>query len=219
SVLSIALLGIPLLGVSLVATAYDTMMLSDVEAAEQRIGDADAFIQFDYEGVPVVQHTWHDEWSWTEPVDPAGAWQEEEVPESDVLAALPPGSAIAPYGVDGIGTAIRIETPDGIGDVQAAGYDLSDPMYESAGLEYLEGEAPRGDQVVISKAAADHLGLGVGDHLVTVDDSAEHEISGVVELPWALNEQYAIGTVFEPGAAGWLVDTPETFTYDDALAL
>lgn len=219
SALSIALLGIPLLGVSLAATAYDTMVLSDVETTEQRIGEADAFVRFDNEGVPIVQHTWHDRWPWTEPAGPGGEWQGEEVPESEVLAALPSGSTIAPYSVDGVGSGIRVETPDGIGGIQAAGYDLSDPMYESAGLEYLEGEAPRGEQIVISKAAADHLDVGVGDTITTVDDPAEYEVSGIVELPWALNERYAVGAVFEQGAGGWLVDTPETFTYEDALAL
>ncbi|WP_035699541.1 FtsX-like permease family protein, partial [Glycomyces tenuis] len=220
SALSIALLGIPLLGVSLGASAWDTMNLSPVETAEQKLGENDAHIRFDWEGVPVVQHIWDEEWGWTEPVEETGDMpQEATVSEAQILAALPEGSTIAPYDTMGFQGSISVETPDGVGSVQTAGYELSNPMYEAAGLEYLEGEAPGSGQIVLSQAAADYTGAGVGDAVTLADGTAEYTVSGIVELPWELNTPFAIGDAFEPSSTGWLVDTPEEFTYDDALAL
>ncbi|WP_026924609.1 ABC transporter permease [Glycomyces arizonensis] len=220
SALSIALLGIPLLGVSLGASAWDTMELSPVEATEQKLGETDAYLRFDWEGIPVVQHTWDTEWGWTEvPGEPETMPETVPVSEDQILAALPEGSTIAPYTATGFDGSLRVETPDGVGGIQTAGYDLSDPMYEAAGLEYLEGGAPESGQIVLSQAAADYTGAGVGDAVTLADGTAEYTVSGIVELPWDLKTPFAIGDFFEVAAAGWLVDTPEEFTYDDALAL
>ncbi|GAB3222828.1 hypothetical protein GCM10027447_09970 [Glycomyces halotolerans] len=219
SALSIALLGIPLLGVSIAATGYDTIRLSDVENAEQRLGETDAYITFDWEGVPLVQQNWTEQWPWTRPAESGAHHEGREVTEDEVLAALPDGSSIAPFNHNGFDGGIQVETPDGIGGIATAGYDLSDPIYEAANLRYLEGAPPRGDQIVLSETAAEYLEKGVGDTVALADGSDEYTVSGLVELPWNLDDAYAIGTVFEPGAAGWLVDAPGTLAHEDALAL
>src|SRR5690606_16027506 len=138
SALSIVLLGLPLLGTSLAATAYDTVALSDTEKAEQTLGEADAFVRLDWEGVPVVQRTWTDKWPWIEPAEQEAESAGREVSEAEVLAALPEGTSMAPYSVTGFAGSLQVETPDGVGSIETMGYDLSDPMYEAAGLEYLE---------------------------------------------------------------------------------
>ncbi|HEU5129856.1 MAG TPA: ABC transporter permease [Glycomyces sp.] len=219
SALSIALLGIPLLGASLAATAYDTVTLSDVEEVEQTLADADAFARFDWEGVPIVQRTWTDDWPWTEAADPDTDFTEgREVPRSEILAALPEGTSMAPYALSGFSSSLRVETPDGVGGIETMGYDLSDPLYETAGLEYLEGGPPEEGEIVLSGAAADYLRLGVGD-AVTSAEGREYPVSGIVELPWDLNTRYAMGADFPAPDYSWLIDTPEAFTYEDALAL
>jgi putative ABC transport system permease protein len=210
SALSIVLLGLPLLGASLAATAYDTVALSDTEKAEQTLGETDAFVRLDWEGVPVVQRTWTDKWPWIEPAEQEAESAGREVSEAEVLAALPEGTSMAPYSVSGFTDSLRVETPDGVGDIETMGYDLSDPMYEAAG--------PAPGRIVISEAAADHLRLGVGDSVVSAEGE-EYPISGIVELPWNLNARYAIGADFSTVEKSWLVDTPEAFTYEDALAL
>ncbi len=219
SALSIALLGIPLLGASLAATAYDTVTLSDVEEVEQTLADADAFARFDWEGVPILQRTWTDEWPWTEAADPDTDFAEgREVPTAEILAALPEGTSMAPYALSGFSSSLRVETPDGVGGIETMGYDLSDPLYEAAGLEYLEGGPPEAGEIVLSGAAADYLRLGVGD-TVTSPEGQEYRVGGIVELPWNLNAKYAIGADFPVPEYSWLIDTPEAFTYEDALAL
>lgn len=220
SALSIALLGIPLLGVSLGAAAWDTVDLSAVETAEQKLGENDAHISFSREGVPSVQHTWEDEWGWIEPVEQSETAPEPDtVPESDIMAALPEGSTIAPYSTTGFTATISVETAAGVGGLETAGYDLSNPLYEAAGLEYLAGEAPEDGQIVLSQEASDYTGAGVGDTVALADGTAEYTVSGIVEIPWDLQSKFAVGDPFEAPDGEWLVDTPEEFTYEDALAL
>jgi putative ABC transport system permease protein len=220
SALSITLLGLPLLAVAIGASVYDTSMLSDEETAQQVLGENDAYIEFGVPGAPLVQHSWNDRWTMYDMEDyedPGRA-----VTDTEILSNLPVGSWIAPYTPDsGSGESAQVETPDGLGQVFTFGYSLADDLYEAAGLEYLEGSAPGRGEVVVSGAAADYLQLGVGDDLVVESGpgKGEHEIAGIVELPWDLNGRYAIGGVFPPQAGGWLVDTPEPLTKDQALAL
>ncbi|RRS02064.1 ABC transporter permease [Glycomyces terrestris] len=220
SALSITLLGLPLLAVAVGASAYDTAQLSEEETAAQVLGENEAYVEFGVPGAPLVQHSWHDRWilyDQEDYEDPGRA-----VTDTEILSLLPIGSWIAPYSPDsGSGDTVQVETPDGLGQLFTHGYDLADDLYEAAGLEYLEGSAPGRGEVVVSAAAADYLELGVGDDLVVESGagSGEHEISGIVEMPWDLNGRYAIGDAFPNQASGWLVDTPEPVTKDQALAL
>ncbi|WP_335985774.1 FtsX-like permease family protein [Glycomyces sp. MUSA5-2] len=219
SALSIALLGLPLLGAALAASAYDTADLDDAETAAQVLGENEAYIEFATPGVPLEQQSWNNTWpafemDWE---DPGRA-----VTDQEILASLPVGSWIAPYSVSaGSGESATVATPDGFGQIYTFGYNLGDGTYEDAGLVYREGSAPGRGEVVLSTAAAEYLGLGVGDDL-TVEEGAgtgDHEVSGIVEFPSDLNGRFAIGGMFAPQASGWLVDTPEPLTMDDALAL
>ncbi|GAA2284262.1 hypothetical protein GCM10009853_043650 [Glycomyces scopariae] len=220
SVLSITLLGLPLLAVAIGASAYDTAMLSDEEEAAQVLGENEAYVEFAVPGAPLVQHSWNDRWSMYDMDDyddPGRA-----VTDTEILNALPVGSWIAPYTPDaGSGDAAQVETPDGLGQIATFGYSLGDGLYEAAGLEYIEGSAPGRGEVVISSAAADYLELGVGDDIDVESGpgSGEHEVSGIVEFPWDINGRFAIGGVFPAQASGWLVDTPEPLTKDQATAL
>jgi len=220
SVLSITLLGLPLLGAAIGITAYDTMMLSDEETARQYLGENDAFIQDTGAGIPIEQMSWNEQWA------SYGTESDEEgsgpVTESEILAALPVGSRIAPYSTSTGGwQEIQVETPDGLGKITTYGYDLTDGHYANAGIEFLDGSAPGRGEVVLSGAAAEHLGLGVGDTLVASQRVGEQEaeVSGIIEIPWNLNEQFVIGAMFQAPPGGWLLDTPEELTYEDALAL
>ncbi|MEU6249865.1 FtsX-like permease family protein [Glycomyces sp. NPDC047010] len=220
SALSIVLLGLPLLAVAIAASAYDTVSLSDEETAEQVLGSNEAYIEFSTPGAPLTQHSWNELWPYYDMEDyedPGRA-----VTDQEILATLPVGSWIAPYTpYSGSGETSQVETPDGLGNIFTFGYNLGDAAYEDAGLVYREGSAPGRGEVVLSTAAAEYLGLGVGDDL-SVDGgrgSGEHEVSGIVEMPWDLNGRFAIGGMFPAQASGWLVDTDEPLTMDQALAL
>ncbi|MEU5870041.1 FtsX-like permease family protein [Glycomyces sp. NPDC047369] len=220
SALSIALLGLPLLGAALAASAYDTAQLDDAETAAQVLGENEAYVEFAAAGVPLVQHSWNELWPYYDMEDyedPGRA-----VSEQEILATLPVGSWIAPYTpYSGSGDTATVETPDGLGQVFSFGYNLGDGAYEDAGMVYREGSAPGRGEVVVSTAAAEYLDLEVGDELTVAEGtgSGDHEVSGIVELPWDLNGRFVIGGMFAPQATGWLVDTPEPLTMDEAVAL
>ncbi|WP_030158240.1 FtsX-like permease family protein [Glycomyces sp. NRRL B-16210] len=227
SALSIALLGLPLLGVSIGATAYDTIDLSDEEEAVLYLGDNDAFVESAVPGIALTQYDWNSKW--------VGYSTEKEVDEetlneayssvhteADLLAELPAGTQIAPYSFyNDSGVTVTVETPDGIGELGTLGYDLANGVYEAAGWAFLEGAAPGGGEVAVTEAAADYLDLGVGDDLVIEENGASERlaISGIVEIPWNLRGQFAIAPGFDGGANGWLVDLPGEFTYEQSLAL
>jgi putative ABC transport system permease protein len=221
SALSITLLGLPLLGVAIGASAFDTARLSEEETAEQYLGSNDAYIEIALPGVPIEQQNWNSQWIIYDV--PAGTDGDAERPvaDSEILAALPEGSSIAPYSLMKEGTALQAETPDGLGQLQGYGYDLSDERYPATGLEYLEGSAPGSGEAVINEAAADLLGIGVGDDLVIEDEALPDslKVTGIVEVPWNLNTPFVIADSIPSTATGWLLDTPETLTKDQALAL
>ena len=222
SALSITLLGLPLLGVAIGATAYDTTQLSPEENAEMYLGDNEAYVEIASAGVAIQQMSWDSQYfSWG--TESSSEDAELTVAESEILAGLPLGTWMVPYTpyADWGADEIDVETPDGVGNIQTHGYDLSDDVYEAAGIEFLEGSAPIRDQVALSEAAADYLELGVGDDLV-VDRSVgteEYEVSAIIEVPWDLNGRLAIGTVFPTEATGWLLDAPRDLTDDEVLAL
>ncbi|MEU6859425.1 FtsX-like permease family protein [Glycomyces sp. NPDC046736] len=221
SVLSIVLLGLPLLGVAIGASAYDTAVLSPEQDAELYLGETDAYIEPAYMGGAIVQHSWDERNPWAEPVNSGGYEDMSDIVPSktQILAALPLGSWIAPYDAMGWSTEeIGVQTPNGIGTIEGYGYDLSDPIYEDSGLEYLEGGAPGRGEVVLSEDAASYLEVGVGDSLETTGNQ-DFEVTGIVEIPWNINGHFAIGPMFPDNANGWLVDTPEELTHEDALKL
>jgi putative ABC transport system permease protein len=223
SILSITLLGLPLLGVAIGASAFDTTSLSVEEHTAQYLGENDAFIDAAYPGQPITQYTWDSEYPWWEP---EGGYDEDQEPrlltEAEILNALPVGSWVAPFNTYNANEeAVQVETPDGLGEINTIGYDLSDPTYEAAGFEYLDGSKPIRDEVVLSEEAAQYLELGVGDTITFVNGSRteEHEVSGIIEIPWEINGVYVIASFFPDDTNGWLVDTPEEITHEDALKL
>jgi putative ABC transport system permease protein len=224
SVLSITLLGLPLLGVAIGASAYDTTTLSPEEQAEQYLGENDGYIEKGYPGSPIVQYTWEDQMPWyeLENYEDADGQEPADVAETDVLAELPVGSRLTPYSFwNGGEEQAEVETPDGVGEIEVLGYDLTDPNYEAAGFTYLDGSAPVRDEVALSEDAASYLGVGVGDTVtfVTGPTTEEHEVSGILEIPWDINGRFAVAEFFPDSTNGWLVDTPEEITHDDALKL
>jgi putative ABC transport system permease protein len=224
SVLSITLLGLPLLAVAIGATAYDTAQLSKEESAEQYLGANDAYIEFAIPGVAIEQLNWDDRWISYEVPGDTGTEEppERDVPETEILAALPAGTRLAPYSPqNGTGTALQVRTDDGLAPVQGYGYDLSDDLYSNAGIAFLDGAAPEDGEAVLNEAAAERLGMSVGDDLVVEgeDGPTEMPVSGIVEVPWNLNEPMAFAGSFASEPLGWLVHTPETLTKEQALGL
>ena len=222
SILSITLLGLPLLGAAAAVAAVDTSNLSPDQQLEQMTGEADAYIE-SYDGVPVVQTSWtgkypHVEWNGDSEDD-----QERSLPEADdVLAALPDGSRLVPFSEYMDGVTNQIRTPDGVAGAGFMDLDLTDPLYETGNLLTVEGGAPEGGQVAVSTEIARQLGVGVGDDLEVVEDTEDvaYEITAVVERPSQLRSWFVIGPDFEaPEPRSWLVEVPGGLTGEQALAL
>ncbi|MDA1362042.1 hypothetical protein O1R50_20620 [Glycomyces luteolus] len=222
SALSITLLGLPLLGVAIGASAYDTTTLSPEETAVQYLGENDAYISAEYPGEPLDQFTWNEQYPWWELRENDDGHEPGTITEQGVLAELPLGSRITPYGFSTASEEqAQVETPDGIGELDVLGYDLTDPNYEAAGFTYLDGSAPIRDEVVLSEDAASYLEVGVGDSITLFNGGSDEqfEVSGIIEIPWDINGRYAIAPFFPSATTGWLVDTPDELTYEDALKL
>jgi putative ABC transport system permease protein len=222
SALSITLLGLPLLGVAIGASAFDTVTLDAEQEVEQYVGTNDAYIEEAYPGLPISQHTWDESYPWWDWEDADTDEEPPGITEGGILNQLPIGTRITPYSTwPGSAEQAEVETPSGIGEIGVIGYDLSHPNYEAAGFTYLEGSTPIRDQIVLTEDAAAHLEVGVGDTVTFLAglSGEEHEVSGIVEIPWDINGEYAIASFFPNDTTGWLVDTPEAFTPEDASAL
>ncbi|THV43249.1 ABC transporter permease [Glycomyces buryatensis] len=219
SILSITLLGLPLLGAAAAVTAIDTISLSPDQQLEQLTGDADAYIE-SYGNGPVTQTSWtglYPEFDWE-------ADEEAPTPEADdILAALPEGSRVVPFSEYMTGMSYQVRTPDGIAGANFMDHDLTDPLYETGNLLTVEGEVPGRGEVAISVEMARYLNAEIGDDLQVVEgeDDVAYEITAIVERPSQLRSWFAIGPDFtdEYPAAGWLVDVPDELTGEQALAL
>ncbi|GAB4007250.1 hypothetical protein GCM10029992_60460 [Glycomyces albus] len=223
SILSITLLGLPLLAAAAAVTAIDTTSLSPDQQLEQITGDADAYIEY-YDIGPVTQVSWTGtqlDFDWE-----ADGENTEQVPTpeaDDVLAVLPEGSRLVPFSEYLFGTSRQIRTPDGITGAEFVDHDLTDPLYETGNLLTVDGSAPGRGEVAVSVEVARYLGVGVGDDLQVVEDEGDvaYEIAAIVERPSQLTSWFVIGPDFadEAPAASWLVEVPGELTGEQALAL
>ncbi|MGH8793638.1 MAG: ABC transporter permease, partial [Stackebrandtia sp.] len=213
SVLVVILLGLPVMAVAGAASLMDSFELSEAERVERQLGGADALMSWDYD-VPVEQWPF-DQYAY--PVDYDAEVEEVEHTREDLEAVLPEGSRAIDV------TLSQTQTPTEYGGqaLDVWGLDLSDPIAEGV-YPVLEGEAPGDGETALSQAAADKLGLGVGDEVELSDlDGGKFEISAIVEDPASLKGQFA---VVPPEVAGgeldhWLVDTPEPLLWEDVREL
>lgn len=225
SILSITLLGLPLLGAAAAVTAIDTSTLSPDQQLEQIAGDADAYVE-SYDAGPVTQTSWTGEYpdfEWNPDEEDDEEYEERPAPEADdVLAVLPEGSRVVPFSSYMDGPSRQVRTPDGVAGSSFLDLDLSDPLYETGNLVTIEGEAPGSGQVAVSTEVARYLGVEVGDDLEVVEDEEDvgYEITAIVERPSQLRAWFVIGPDFdEPGPGSWLVEVPGELTGEQALAL
>ncbi|SBT53331.1 FtsX-like permease family protein [Micromonospora auratinigra] len=213
TVLVLAMIALPVLGLSFVAASYDMSELTRAEQQERRLGAADVELRWVAEG-PQVQDAWGSSY-W--PV------REEEPPRTrpvraeELGALLPAGSRL---------TRVRWWTPFSIrvGDrsepIDARAVDLTDPIARPAAT-LLAGRRPSApDEVALSPQLHRRLGVPLGGALRT-PEGATYRVVGVVEFPDALRELVALrpeaarDTVDVPDES-WLVDLPGPV--DEALA-
>ncbi|GIJ45863.1 hypothetical protein Val02_27490 [Virgisporangium aliadipatigenens] len=219
SALVVALIGLPVLGLSFAAVAYDTFKLRPAEIAERRLGAADALVHWEWEG-PVRQA----------PTEFAGGPVGEALPfaptAEQLVAALPPGSRVL---LDRRGEQ-TFRTAHGRGTLHARELAYADPMARGI-LRPLSGRAPAStDEVALTPVARERLGVGLGGTVTLADGSRTWRVVGLVEDPSQLKIAQVImapGTYPPPTVKDrsamyqlhWLVDTPTPLTWSAVRAL
>lgn len=219
SALAIALIALPVTGLTFAAVTYDMFRLTPAERVEREIGSADAQLWWQHDG-PIRQT---DAFGFQ---IPSGGRVSDRTPGSaDVAALLPPGSRVTAWR-DG---QAWVETVGGVGQLRWHAVDLTDPI--TAGLaRIVAGQPPAPGEVALTAAATGRLGLAVGDALEL--DGRSYPVVGKVEfpgIPGPSNEQVPGMTdqvlLFHPdhhpgaGSLRWLVATPQPVTWGDVWEL
>ncbi|MFC9590647.1 FtsX-like permease family protein [Streptomyces sp. NPDC056944] len=180
SALVLAMIALPILGVSALDLTYRSSELSPAERVERGIGAADArFRDADVSGVPIYQ-------------DPAGEthtpvkdYDDEPWPSgpTDVTKAIPAGSTVLK---DTIGSA-KLTTAHGLLMTEVRELKASDPVARGI-MTLLEGRFPeKTDEVMATSHFLEASGLSVGSTLSARNFDRPYRIVGSYELPDALN--------------------------------
>ena len=235
SVLVAVMLAVPVLALSAAAVTTDMMTLTGAEKATQRMGAADARIEWPLHR-PVMQLP-----------DPAESyvvifpepgpdreidvnapeWTAADQPgtQEELLEALP-GSTVVPIRR---GTTV-VRTPDGLGRPDAVMVDATSPLTRGY-VEILAGRAPATPtEVALTKQAMAWLQAGIGDEVTVVagETTRPYTVVGQVEFPSLLDsvllfaydaDDTAVSEWFMLRENSWLVDTPEPIGWDRVLEL
>ncbi|MEV4532252.1 FtsX-like permease family protein [Asanoa sp. NPDC049518] len=207
----LVLITLPVLGLAFAAVTWDMFDLRPAEKIDRQIGAADARIQW-YDRTAIRQNLSGD--SWTSEQENAGPGKPFQPTERDVLAQLPPGSAVAPMS----SAWLEMRTASGIGSVEVIGVDAASPLAKGI-VTVLEGKAPQtGNEVALSRKAMDRLGAHIGG---TVQDAARtktYSVVGVIESPANLGE-LMVTPPHLTQVGGWLLDTPGPVLWSDVRQL
>ncbi|MCX4746877.1 FtsX-like permease family protein [Kitasatospora sp. NBC_01287] len=225
SLLVLAMIALPILGVTGVDVTYRSSNLTAAEQADRQLGRADLLLESHMRGGTVSQAPFAGD---GENDSPAGRQPTEQQRRSlgtdpAQLAAqlLPPGSVLTPVAGD---QRIWATSVPGRLQVTATEADLTDQVWRGK-LNLIRGKAPVDDQqIAVTQRFLDGSGLKVGGttKLAGVGD-APFTITGVVEYP---DELGLTAVVTRPGvlsqgqpqaaqaADGWLVRLPAGTTVD-----
>lgn len=166
SALVIAMIALPVLGVTAVDVVARTFELSPEQYAERRLGQADA--AFHDSGHTTVEQQGGG-YGFEGPARPEGE-------PFDITSVLPPGSrSVSDTAREGVVSAAGGSTR---AQLRALAYD--DPVV--AGLyEQVEGRAPQhAEEVALTTALAARLGIGVGDEVTLERGDRTHRLVGLV---------------------------------------
>lgn len=211
SALVIAMIGLPVLGVSLVSVLVSTYELTPEQRATRSLGQADA----SYADVGETR------------IDQSGAgggWSGDSAPrppltDGELQAVLPPGSrSVTDVARDGL-VAAGGDAPTQA-SLRALAYD--DPVAQGI-YRQVEGRAPEGPaEVVLTEGLAERLEVGLGD-VVVLERTDERTVVGLVADADRRDARVVLlepGTLLGDDAAGGrfgtgrlLVDVPGELTW------
>ncbi|MFE5829904.1 FtsX-like permease family protein [Streptomyces sp. NPDC056488] len=179
SALVLAMIALPILGVSAFDLTFRSSELSPAEKADRTIGAADArFRDADMAGVPILQ-------------DPAGEMSaparkedDERWPSgsTDVSKTFPAGATVL---TDRVGSA-KLTTSHGLLMTEVRELKASDPVARGI-MPLLEGRYPeKSDEVMATSHFLETSGLSIGSTLSARNFERPYRIVGSYELPDSL---------------------------------
>ncbi|MFJ8661349.1 FtsX-like permease family protein [Streptomyces sp. NPDC093795] len=179
SALVLAMIALPILGVSALDLTIRSSELSPAERADRTIGAADAqFKDAGYGGVPILQDPLG-ELNTTAKDYGDGAWP---TGETDVTKSLPAGSTIL---TDSSGSA-KVTTTHGLLMTEIRELKAGDPIARGI-MTLLDGRFPeKNDEVMATSHFLETSGLAVGSNLSARNFDRPYRIVGSYELPGSL---------------------------------
>ncbi|MFX4292758.1 FtsX-like permease family protein [Streptomyces bohaiensis] len=217
SVLVIAMIALPIIGVTAIDISFRSSQLSAEERADRTIGTADAQL---YPGAPMpVMQDPENARQWTsapgaeeeeeETADPAWGVPTDEQTARDAAALFPGAELTVELGWYGA----EVTTAGGLSSITVREWDLDDPLTGGTAT-LLEGRAPRElDEAAATTAFLETARLAVGDTVSIRGIEGDFTLTGSYELPGELHtEQLTVlpGTdvvatlAAEPGAEQYL---------------
>lgn len=204
--LVLAMIALPVFGLTFVAVSYDMADLTRAERIDRRLGTADAELRWLADG-PLTQDAWGEA-----PDIPEGVGTRERPVSAGELTDLLPAGARVGQVRWWVGFEARVgdrrETIDG------RVLDLADPVLRGQG-RLLAGRVPADPgEVALNRAALRRLHLRLGDRVPLADGSAAARVVGVVEFVDTLRPAAALPPAgrspSEPqGGTSWLVGLPD----------
>ncbi|MEU2239706.1 ABC transporter permease [Streptomyces sp. NPDC018338] len=179
SALVLAMIALPILGVSALDLTYRSSELSPAEQAERSMGAADAiFRDGRVEGVPILQDPRGESHT------PVKDYKEEPWPNgpTDVAKTFPAGSTVL---TDRTGVA-KLTTTHGLLSADIRELKASDPMTRGI-MPLLSGRFPeKNDEVMATSHFLEVSGLWIGSTLSARNFDRTYRIVGSYELPDSL---------------------------------
>ncbi len=166
SVLVVAMIALPVLGVTAVDVVLRTYQLSPEQEAERSVGAADA--AFSDSGLRSIEQT----------AGPGYTSEDGVTRESpvDLLSVLPPGSRSVPD----VSADRRVEAGGATTSVTVRALDHTDPLAEGLYRQAAGRPAAGPDEVVVTAALAERLSLEIGDELTLAGESSGRIVVGEV---------------------------------------
>ncbi|MFD8083394.1 FtsX-like permease family protein [Kitasatospora sp. NPDC059722] len=229
SALVVAMVALPVLGVTGADVVYRSAQLSPAERATRLMGRSDAELRFLEGGVTIKQAPDPSEGSSFEQPVATKAGAPDLTPEQQrsrdtdpaalAAALLPAGTTLVP---ERMGSYTATSSAEGLISVDTTEADLTDPVWRGK-INIVGGRAPSAPrEIAVTRTFLDRSGLGLGaTTTVRGLDATPFTITGVVEYPGDLSATTLVarpGELVEPLAklpgatprtgGNWLVKMP-----------
>lgn len=222
SILVVAMIGLPILGLSTAAVLARTAQLSPTEEVNRELGAADARVMWTDMGGAVEQDPRGLNHGWNPASLPGGSdtgppKRPKPQSEQEFRTALPAGSTIVSRRLMGAG----IRTKNGVKSTGLEAFDYAAAPVRGL-IRQVSGRSPRtASEVALTRELAKATGLRVGDTMtLTRPEERDLRIVGLVEDRYALNAQLAFTVPdAKPGATEWYVDTPRPLSWPEVMGL